>query len=126
MGVCGQVDDNAAAHSCSASVSSLILLLLDGLREVLITEAPEGLECSKLSKLNLEREDGTIERLKESLGRVAASAQISALPACTLDPLRFLLRRMTLMATAGTEDGFKVVKMIHTHYLKIELYRAQL
>ncbi len=43
--VCGQVDVHAATRSCIGSISSLlcsILLLLDGLREVLITEALEG------------------------------------------------------------------------------------
>lgn len=49
--VCGQVDASA----------SLILLLLDGLRKVLITEAPEGFACSKLSKLNLEGEDEVLD-----------------------------------------------------------------
>lgn len=66
VGKCGQLDVNAASHFCIASISSLILLLLDGLREVLITEAPEGFACSKLSKLNLEQEDWTIKCLKMS------------------------------------------------------------
>lgn len=64
VGACGQLDVNAASHFCISSISSLILLLLDGLREVLITKAPEGLACSKLSKLNIEQEDGTIKCLK--------------------------------------------------------------
>lgn len=42
-----------------------ILLLPDGLREVLITGASEGFACPKLSKLNLKGEDGTITRFKK-------------------------------------------------------------
>lgn len=60
--MCGQVDINAATRSCIGSISSLlcsILLLLDGLREVLINKALQGFACSKQSKLDLEPEDTT-------------------------------------------------------------------
>lgn len=69
--VCGQVDVNTAARFCFATISSLILLLLDGLREVLITGGPQGFARSKRSKLNLKREDGTTEGLKMSVWREA-------------------------------------------------------
>lgn len=60
--VCGQVDINAATHSCIGSISSLlhsILLLLDGLREVLINKALEGFAFSKQNEPDLELEDTT-------------------------------------------------------------------
>ncbi len=60
--MCGQVDINAATRSCIGSISSLlcsILLLQDGLREVLINKALEGFACSKQNTLDLELEDTT-------------------------------------------------------------------
>lgn len=58
--VCGQVDINAATRFCIGSISSLlcsILLLQDGLREVLINKVLQGFACSKQSRLDLELED---------------------------------------------------------------------
>lgn len=77
--------------------ASLILLLLDGLRKVLITEAPEGFSRSKPSKLNLEGEDGAIKCLKLSVWRLiltVAHWTHYALLVCIL----------TLMAAAGKRE----------------------
>lgn len=62
MRVCGQVDINAATRSCTGSISSLlcsILLLQDGLGEVLINKALQGFACSKQSTFDLDLEDTT-------------------------------------------------------------------
>lgn len=86
IGVCGQVDINAATRSCIGSISSLlcsILLLLDGLREVLINKALEGFACSKQSRLDLELKDRcntvsavTDHHRKKNCGRLLADTRL--------------------------------------------------